>query len=120
MTGCRSSSASPGGGRGSSARARPGRPPPSRDEATLHATNVVGSRRVFEAAAAAGARALVYASSIGAYSPGPDDRPVDESWPTGGTPSSFYSRHKVATERALDALETAHPELRVVRLRPAL
>src|SRR4051812_1286274 len=50
---------------------------PSRDEATLAATNVIGSRRVFEAAAEAGARALVYASSVGAYSPGPDDRAVD-------------------------------------------
>ena len=44
---------------------------PSRDEATLEAANVDGSRRVFEAAAAAGAGALVHASSVGAYSPGP-------------------------------------------------
>ena len=93
---------------------------PSRDERTLEAVNVHGSRRVFEAAAAAGARALVHASSIGAYSPGPKDRAVDESWPTGGTPSSFYARHKAAAERALDEVEAAHPELRVVRLRPAL
>jgi UDP-glucose 4-epimerase len=92
---------------------------PSRDEAVTHAVNVEGSRRVFDAAAEAGAGALVYASSVGAYSPGPDRR-VDESWPTEGTPSSFYGRHKAATERMLDALEGAHPELRVVRLRPAL
>src|SRR3954454_16969187 len=93
---------------------------PSRDERTLEAVNVTGSRRVFEAAAEAGVGALVHASSIGAYSAGPSDRPVDESWPTGGTPSLFYARHKAAAERALDAMETAHPELRVVRLRPAL
>jgi UDP-glucose 4-epimerase len=93
---------------------------PSRDQATLEAVNVTGSKRVFEAAAQAGAGALVYASSIGAYSKGPDDRAVDESWPTEGTPSSFYARHKAATERALDELEVAHPDLRVVRLRPAL
>jgi UDP-glucose 4-epimerase len=93
---------------------------PSRDEAVTHAVNVDGSRRVFDAAAEAGVSALVYASSIGAYSPAPDDRRVDESWPTEGTPTSFYSRHKAATERMLDALEPAHPELRVVRLRPAL
>jgi UDP-glucose 4-epimerase len=93
---------------------------PSRDEAQLEAVNVTGSKRVFEAAATA-ARALVHASSIGAYSPAPpDDRPVDESWPTDGIPSSFYSRHKAAAERALDEFEAAHPELRVVRLRPAL
>jgi UDP-glucose 4-epimerase len=93
---------------------------PSRDESVTHAVNVDGSGRVFEAAAAAGVGALVYASSVGAYSPGPKDRAVDESWPTGGTPSSFYARHKAATERMLDALEQSHPELRVVRLRPAL
>ena len=62
---------------------------PGRDEATLRATNVEGSRRVFEAAAAAGVPALVYASSVGAYSPGPKDRRVDESWPTHGIESSF-------------------------------
>src|SRR5215204_4828070 len=67
---------------------------PSRDESVTRSVNVDGSRRVFEAAAAAGVGALVHASSIGAYSKGPDDRPVDESWPTEGTPTSFYSRHK--------------------------
>jgi len=93
---------------------------PSRDEAMLEAVNVTGSRRVFEAAAEAGVGALVHASSIGAYSPGPSDRPVDESWPTDGTPTSFYARHKAAAERDLDAVEAAAPSMRVVRLRPAL
>ena len=93
---------------------------PSRDERTLEATNVHGSRRVFDAAAAAGVGTLVHASSIGAYSPGPSDRRVGEDWPTGGIRSSFYSRHKATAERMLDALETRHPELRVVRLRPGL
>ncbi|MDQ3935313.1 MAG: NAD-dependent epimerase/dehydratase family protein [Actinomycetota bacterium] len=93
---------------------------PSRDEDQLHAVNVDGSRRVFEAAAAAEAGALVYASSIGAYSPGPKDRGVDESHPTDGIETSFYSRHKAATERMLDELEAAHPRLRVVRLRKGL
>ncbi|MDQ3916601.1 MAG: NAD-dependent epimerase/dehydratase family protein [Actinomycetota bacterium] len=94
---------------------------PSRDLRVLHATNVEGSRRVFEAAAAAGAGSLVYASSIGAYSPGPkDDAGVDESWPTEGVESSFYARHKAATERMLDDFERAHPRMRVVRLRPGL
>jgi UDP-glucose 4-epimerase len=62
----------------------------------------------------------VYASSVGTYSPARDDRMVDESWPAGGTPTSFYARHKAAAERALDEIEAAHPDLRVVRLRPAL
>jgi nucleoside-diphosphate-sugar epimerase len=44
---------------------------PSRHEAVTYATNVEGSQRVFDASAAAGVPAIVYASSIGAYSPGP-------------------------------------------------
>src|SRR5689334_11124498 len=49
---------------------------PSHDPRTLRAVNVDGSRRVFRAAAAAGVGALVHASSIGVYSPGPKDRRV--------------------------------------------
>src|SRR4051795_2980233 len=66
---------------------------PSRDGAELERVNVEGSRRVFEAAAPAGVGALVHASSIGVYSPGPS-HPVDESYPRDGIASSFYSRHK--------------------------
>jgi nucleoside-diphosphate-sugar epimerase len=93
---------------------------PSRDEQTLRATNVDGSRRVFEAAAAAGVRTLVYASSVGAYSPGPKHCRVDESWPTEGIPTLFYSRHKAEVERLLDRFERERPQVRVVRLRPGL
>jgi UDP-glucose 4-epimerase len=93
---------------------------PSHRLDVLEATNVAGSKRVFQAAARAGAGAVVYASSVGAYSPGPKDTRVDESWPTEGVGSLFYSRHKVATERFLDAFEQDHPDLRVVRLRPGL
>jgi len=93
---------------------------PSRDERITHAVNVEGSQRVFAAAADAGVGTIVYASSVGAYSPGPNDRPVDESWPTEGIPTSFYARHKAAVERILDAFEAAHGDVRVVRLRPGL
>jgi UDP-glucose 4-epimerase len=93
---------------------------PSRDEATLRSVNVDGSARVFEAVADAGVPALVYASSVGAYSPGPKDRRVDESWPTEGIPSSFYARHKAEVERLLDAFERQKPAVRTVRLRPGL
>jgi nucleoside-diphosphate-sugar epimerase len=93
---------------------------PSRDLRELTRVNVEGTRRVFAAAAAARVPALVHASSIGAYSPGPKDRPVDESWPTDGVASSFYSRHKAAAERALDEISARHPGMRTVRLRPGL
>jgi nucleoside-diphosphate-sugar epimerase len=63
--------------------------------------------------------ALVHASSVGAYSPGPKDDPVDESWATDGIATSAYSRHKVRVERLLDDL-TGGSRMRVVRLRPGL
>ncbi|HEU4735398.1 MAG TPA: DUF892 family protein [Solirubrobacterales bacterium] len=93
---------------------------PSRDAQTLERVNVEGSHRVFQAVAAAGVAKLVYASSVGVYSTGPKDREVDESWPTEGTNTSFYSRHKVLVERQLDRFEAENPETQVVRLRPGL
>jgi UDP-glucose 4-epimerase len=92
---------------------------PGHDERVTFSTNVEGSRRVAEAVIAAGVPALVYASSIGTYAPGPK-RPVDESWPATGIPSSFYSRHKAAVERLLTELAAAHPEVRIVTMRPGL
>jgi nucleoside-diphosphate-sugar epimerase len=93
---------------------------PSHDLAVLRRTNVHGSERVFQAVADAGVPALVYGSSVGAYSPGPKDRRVDETWPTEGTPTSFYARHKAEVETLLDRFQLERPETRVVRLRPGL
>ncbi|HWH94278.1 MAG TPA: NAD-dependent epimerase/dehydratase family protein [Baekduia sp.] len=93
---------------------------PSRRPEVLEAVNAAGSRRVFDAALKAGAGTIVFASSVGAYAPGPKDRAVDESWPTDGIATSSYSMHKSRCERMLDALEAEHPHVRVVRLRPAL
>ena len=93
---------------------------PGRNERLTHAVNVEGSSAVFDAVARAGVPTLIHASSVGAYSPGPKDRAVDESWPTEGIGTSFYSRHKAAVERILDSFEASHPGLRVVRARPGL
>ncbi|MFE9470932.1 SDR family oxidoreductase [Streptomyces griseofuscus] len=92
---------------------------PTHDPAATWRTNVLGSIRVFEAVAAAGVPALVHASSVGAYSPGPKDHAVDESWPTHGWPDAAYCREKAYLERTLDVFERDHPEVRVVRMRPA-
>jgi nucleoside-diphosphate-sugar epimerase len=81
-------------------------------------TNVLGSARVFRAVAEAGVPALVYASSVGTYSPGPAGRAVDENWPTHGWPTATYSREKAYVERLLDSFQADHPQCRVVRLRP--
>jgi UDP-glucose 4-epimerase len=93
---------------------------PGRDETVTRRVNVDGSRRVFQAVVASGVPALIYASSVGAYSPGPKDRRVDERWPTKGIATSFYSRHKAEVERLLDRLGQEHPLLRIIRLRPGL
>lgn len=93
---------------------------PSHLEATLWETNVLGSRRIFDAAADTNVGVILYASSIGAYSPGAGDAVVDEEWPVDGTPNSFYARHKAEVEWLLDSFERLHPDVRVVRFRPAL
>lgn len=92
--------------------------PTRRPEITWR-SNVLGTRNLLDAVVAARTPALVVASSVGAYSPRQHERPVDESWPTHGMPLAAYSREKAYVERMLDALEAAHPECRVVRMRPA-
>ncbi|GII96156.1 NAD-dependent epimerase/dehydratase family protein [Sinosporangium siamense] len=91
---------------------------PTRDSTVTWRTNVLGSMRVFDAVARADVPALVYASSVGAYSPGPRDRAVDESWPTHGWPRAAYGREKAYVERILDVFVRDHRNVRVVRLRP--
>lgn len=93
---------------------------PSRDEAQLRRSNLGGLLTVVGALVAAGVPHLVHTSSVGAYSPGPKDRRVDESWPTGGVVGSPYSRQKAAAERLLDDVEASDDDLGVTRLRPAL
>ncbi len=91
---------------------------PTHDPLTTWRANVLGSLRVFDAVAAAGVATLVHASSVGAYSPGVDSTPVDESWPTHALPTAAYGREKSYVERVLDTFEIRHPDCRVVRLRP--
>jgi UDP-glucose 4-epimerase len=93
---------------------------PSHDQRVLYRTNVLGSRNVAEAVVRAGVPTLVFASSLGVYARGPKDAYVTEKWPRTGVLESSYSRHKVLVEGLLDRLESDHPTLRVVRLRPGL
>ena len=94
---------------------------PSHDRSYLRRVNVGGSRAVIDAVVRNNVPHLAVASSVGAYSPGPDDgRLVDESWPTRGVLTSSYSVDKVAQERMLDALEAENPRIAVTRMRPAL
>jgi UDP-glucose 4-epimerase len=95
---------------------------PSHDPDYLDRLGVGGTRAVVRAAHEAGVPHLVHMSSVGAYSPGPDDgSAVDEGWPTGGIDSLAYSREKVAAERLLDEHELSHPDApAIARLRPGL
>ncbi|WP_435743735.1 NAD-dependent epimerase/dehydratase family protein [Nocardioides sp. SYSU DS0663] len=93
---------------------------PSHDLTYLAELGIGGTRRVLQAISETGVPHLVHMSSVGAYSPKHDDRPVDESWPTEGVPTSRYSRHKSAAERLLDQHEASGAGTTVTRLRPGI
>ena len=86
----------------------------------LEALGVGGTRRVVEAVERVGVPHLVHFSSLAAYAPHRDDVPVDESYPTTGVPTSPYSRHKVAAERALDDHEARGTDTLITRIRPGI
>jgi UDP-glucose 4-epimerase len=70
--------------------------------------NLEGSRNVFEAAVAAGAQRLVYASSVAAYGFPELDRRIHEDDPAAGNERMPYSKHKGEVETLLgDVLEDA-------------
>ncbi|MBI5161284.1 MAG: NAD-dependent epimerase/dehydratase family protein [Micrococcales bacterium] len=93
---------------------------PNRHPRRMWETNVRGLGHVLRAVRGAAVPQVVVASSVGAYSLGPKRRRVDESWPTGGTPSSHYGRFKAEVERVLDRFEAAEPGIVVSRVRPGL
>jgi UDP-glucose 4-epimerase len=67
--------------------------------------NLEGSRNVFEAAVAAGAKRLVYTSSVAAYGFHEDNpQPLGEDVPTRGTDDFYYSAHKAELEDVLDEI----------------
>ena len=79
--------------------------------------NLDGSRYVFEAAVAAGARRLVYASSVAAYgfhSGAP--QPLTEDVPARGTAQHYYSAQKAEVEEVLaDTLHDTNTDAYVFR-----
>jgi nucleoside-diphosphate-sugar epimerase len=74
------------------------------DHEEAHRINLQGSGNVFEAAAAAGAKRLVYTSSVAAYGFDERDRGwLTEDMPAAGTEGFYYSAHKAELEGVLDA-----------------
>jgi nucleoside-diphosphate-sugar epimerase len=88
---------------------------------TIRAINVEGTVNAFRAAAAAGARRFVYASSVAAYGFHPDN-PVGmtEEWPARPAAHLFYAQEKAEIERLLIEESVAQPELELYLLRPPI
>ena len=87
-------------------------------EATVgsHDINVVGSRNVFQATAAAGVPRLVYTSSVAAYGYPEVSGPLTEDVEARGTDRHAYSQQKAEVERALaEALAGSRTEAYVFR-----
>ncbi|WP_020661499.1 NAD-dependent epimerase/dehydratase family protein [Amycolatopsis benzoatilytica] len=91
---------------------------PAREDPPMSRTNADGTANVLEAVQNAGVGHLVCASSVAAYSPAPRDDKVGEEWPCHGIAASAYSRGKAELETELDQFVSAHPQIRVARMRP--
>jgi nucleoside-diphosphate-sugar epimerase len=88
---------------------------------TIRAINVEGTLNTFAAAAAAGAKRFVYASSVAAYGFHADNPvPMTEEHPTRPAAKLFYAQEKAEIERLLGEESAAHPELELYLLRPPI
>jgi nucleoside-diphosphate-sugar epimerase len=89
----------------------------SRD--TIRAINVEGTLNAFRAAAAAGVKRFVYASSVAAYGFHKDNPvPMTEDWPVRPAAHLFYAQEKAEIEGLLADEAAAEPELGLYLLRP--
>jgi len=88
---------------------------------TLEAINIDGTMNAFGAAADAGVRRFVYASSVAAYGFHSDNpMGITEDWPARGSKRMFYSREKATIERRLHGAAAAHPEVELTLFRPPI
>lgn len=85
------------------------------------AINVAGTVNAFHAAAEAGVRRFVYASSVAAYG-FHSDNPVGmtEHWPIRQADHLGYAQQKAELEGLLRVAADAHPELELYLLRPPI
>ena len=88
---------------------------------TIRKINVEGTLNAFRAAAEAGARRFVYASSIAAYG-FHRDNPVGmtEDWPARPAAHLFYAQEKAEIERLLEQEAAGHPGVGMYLLRPPI
>src|SRR3984885_4638372 len=88
---------------------------------TIRKINVEGTLNAFRAAAAAGARRFIYASSVAAYG-FHRDNPIGmtEDWPTRPAAHLFYAQEKAEIERILLQEAAGAPGLELYLLRPPI
>jgi nucleoside-diphosphate-sugar epimerase len=88
---------------------------------TTRSINVDGTLTVFRAAAEAGARRFVHASSVAAYGWHADNpERIGEDWPVRPAARLFYAREKAELEHLLEAEAAATPGLALYLLRPSV
>jgi nucleoside-diphosphate-sugar epimerase len=94
----------------------------SRDATAVEAINVGGTKNVFAAAAKAGVKHILYASSIAAYGVHPENVGVllKEDAPIRGNEDFYYSRTQAEVERWINDFEAQHPAIKVTRFRPCI
>src|SRR5262245_35307766 len=91
------------------------------DKHTTRSVNIEGTLSTFWAAAEAGVRRFVYASSLAAYG-FHRDNPVGmrEDWPVRPANRLYYARQKAELEELLALQQADYPELGLYVLRPSL
>jgi UDP-glucose 4-epimerase len=90
------------------------------DDDLMARVNVTGTRRVLEAAGAAGVRKFVLVSSATVYGAWPNNPiPLNEDAPLRPNPGFSLAVHKAESERLLAEWGAAHPEAVTTVLRPA-
>lgn len=93
---------------------------PMADRARMRAVNVDGTRHVVQAAADAGVRKVVAASSLVVHGAHPDnDVPLTEDSPLRANEGFPYAAHHQAADEWLGAWAADHPDVTVTRLRLA-
>lgn len=91
----------------------------STDRRAIRAINVEGTLNTFAAAAEAGARRFVYASSVAAYGFASDNpAALTEEWPARPAEHLFYAQEKAQIEQLLQAAAAEHPATHLYLLRP--
>lgn len=88
--------------------------------AQRQADNIESGQNVFRCAAHEKVPCVVHVSTAMVYELPARERPINEQHPRAALPGLKWAEEQVVLEEWLDAFETEHDELRVVRLRPHL